>query len=77
MLIEPPRNVLKIYSLPSLLKLSLVYDGEVGESVTRTVDLNTTLGYAVLQHERRDQVDLDYASLLELQKDLLVVEEQT
>ena len=53
-----------------------MYDGEVGERVTRTVDLNTTLGYALLQHSQREQVDSDYDALLELQKDLLVVVEE-
>ena len=71
---EPPRHRFEIFTgLPSLLKWSLVYDGEVGEQVVKTVDLNTTLGYALLQHEHREKVDADYLRLLELQKDMLVI----
>eukprot|EP00597_Dinobryon_sp_UTEXLB2267_P000335 CAMPEP_0170072938 /NCGR_PEP_ID=MMETSP0019_2-20121128/10460_1 /TAXON_ID=98059 /ORGANISM="Dinobryon sp., Strain UTEXLB2267" /LENGTH=483 /DNA_ID=CAMNT_0010282177 /DNA_START=226 /DNA_END=1677 /DNA_ORIENTATION=+ len=72
---EPPRHRFNILTeLPSLCKWSLNCEGAVeGEQVQRTVDLDTTLGYALLQHERKEQVDLDYAKLIAFQEDMLVV----
>lgn len=73
-LTQPPLYIDEILNMESLLQWSPNYDGEVGETIVPTVDLHTTAGYALLVHPDKMVVDNDYKRLLEIQKEMYVIE---
>ena len=42
--------------------------------INRTIDLNSTMGYALLVHNNKTKVDSDYQRLVILQQDMLEVD---
>ena len=62
-----PLHFEEILNLTSLLRWMPSYEGEIGEEIRKTIDLNTHAGYALLVHPDKDIVDIDYTKILELQ----------
>jgi hypothetical protein len=69
-------NILSgVRSLPSYFDAQgLVQDGQ---TVSRSIDLFTILGFVVLSHPDPSQVERDYATVTELEKSLLIQEEES